>query len=417
MPLARGLLTAVFVFLFAAFNAFASTPDTLDLEDYLEKVEEQLVIYPDDLQLIFVRGMLMAEMGRPLKAADSFRNMLARDPDLLRPRLELGRVLMQAGEYYGARYNFEQTLKHELPDTVRQNVMLMLARIREELPSFSLATELIFDSNPKQATSSKEVEIDGLIFKLDDDARADSETGLRLLFDGRIPFGDPKRWFTRAHVEHQEFSGRDLDFSYFQLAGGRHFPREKHTLTLEGGYHRSYYRHRLLYHGIIWSVSDFRALREDMFLNLNLTGMQLDYSDYSYRDSWQHTASATAIYVASPVSRWDAGLGYTINRAEESAYSFDQPFVHLRYAREWPGGWITGANFRASRIQYEAPDPFFRETRIESEIRVEADVLNRRIRLWRFSPRLLIGYVDYKSNIDFFSWQRNYVRVGMTAEF
>jgi outer membrane protein len=110
-------------------------------------------------------------------------------------------------------------------------------------------------------------------------------------------------------------------------------------------------------------------------------------------------------------------MGYTINRARESIYSFDQPYVNLRYVREWPGGWITGIGMKASWIEYKDKEPFFGVTRSEREIRFEADVLNRRIRLWRLTPRFLVGYVDRASNLDLYTWKRTYVRLGMTAEF
>jgi outer membrane protein len=417
MPLKSVLLTVSFLLIFTASCAFASEEVTVDLEATLEHVEAQLVAGKDDLQLIFAYGMLLAELGRYREAADAFRKMLARDPSLLRPRLELARVLMLAHDYDSARYHFEQVLAHELPDQVRINVLRMLAIIREESPSFEFTTELIFDSNPGQATSSKEIEIDGLVFKLDDDARASSETGLRFLLDGRMPFGKPRLWFLRGQIEHLEYEGKELDFSYLQLTSGRHFPIDGQTLTLEAGYHWSLYQHNPLYHGAILTANYFRSLRPDISMNLNLSGLQLNYYDYTYLDGWQYTPSARLIYASSPKSRWHAELGYTMNRADESIYSFDQPYVNLRYVREWKGGWITGLGMKVSWIEYKDADPFFRTTRREREMRVEADLLNRQVRIWRFSPRLLVGYVDRKSNLDFFTWQRSYVRLGMTAEF
>jgi hypothetical protein len=47
----------------------------------------------------------------------------------------------------------------------------------------------------------------------------------------------------------------------------------------------------------------------------------------------------------------------------------------------------------------------------------KADVLNRKISIWRFSPRLLVGYSERTGNIDLYTRERSYVRLGMTAEF
>lgn len=417
MPLNILLLTTSFILLITASCAFASEEVTIDFEATLEHVEAQLAAGKDDLQLIFIYGMLLAELGRNREAADAFRKMLTRDPDLLRPRLELARVLMLAHDYDSARYHFEQVLAHDVPHEVRTNVLRMLAVIREESPSFTFMTEFMFDTNPGHATSSKEIEIDGLVFRLDDDARASEDTGWRFFFDGRIPFGKPRLWFMRGQFEHLDYDGKEHDFSYIQLASGRHFPINNQTFTLEAGYHWSFYQHDQLYDGVVASVNYFRNLRPDLAMRLNFSALQLDYNDYTHHDGWQYTPSAELTYVSSSRSRWLGGIGCTMNRAKESPYSFDQPYVSLRYVREWKGGWITGLTIKGSRIKYKDADPFFRTTRIEREIRVEADLLNRKIRIWRFSPNLLVGYIDRSSNLDFYTWERNYIRMGMSTEF
>ena len=47
------------------------------------------------LEVLFLTGMLAAEEGDFAKAADEFRAMLARDPSLIRPRLELASALQK----------------------------------------------------------------------------------------------------------------------------------------------------------------------------------------------------------------------------------------------------------------------------------------------------------------------------------
>ena len=69
------------------------------------------------------------------------------------------------------------------------------------------------------------------------------------------------------------------------------------------------------------------------------------------------------------------------------------------------------------RARYEDEDPFFRETRRDHETRLEIDVLNRRLRIWKLTPRLHLGVVDHRSSNDFYAYRRGYFRVGMTGEF
>ena len=392
-------------------------PPAIDFAAELEAVEAQLFVTPDDPQTQFTRGMLLAELGRHLEAADVFRRMLARDPGLLRPRLELGRVLMLAQDYHGARYNFEQVLAHELPEGVRRNVMMVLARIREQLPQFTASLDIVYDNNPSQATSVEEVEIDGLRFRLNDDARANTSTGVRLLLDGRVPLPGSPLWFVRGVAEHVDYDGKAFDFSYLQLAGGRHLKFAEHTLTLEIGHHWARYQQQRLYDGLDWRLSDYRPLRPDLSLELALAGMRLDYPVTPFRDGWQHLAEARLVYAVRPDSRWELNLGYIDNGAEEAAYAFRQSQLGLRRVDEWSGGWITGVRLQGGRARYQDADPFFRETRRDREARLEIDVLNRRLRIWKLTPRLHLGVVDHRSSIDFYAYRRGYFRLGMTGEF
>jgi len=139
-----------------------------------------------ELQVLFLSGALYAIKGRYREAAEEFRLMLARDPTLVRPRLELGRVLFMAREYNAARYHFEQVLASPLPDTVRANVLAYLTVIRERVPSFAFSFDIVSDSNPKQATSNSIVEIGGLLYQLNQSALAQ-----------RGPHHAPLRWFHR----------------------------------------------------------------------------------------------------------------------------------------------------------------------------------------------------------------------------
>jgi outer membrane protein len=412
-------LAAVFFCLVCGVGATKADPplSDRDLDAALTQVEARLQAQPDDLQLIFTHGMVLAELGRWQAAADAFRAMLVQDPGLLRPRLELARVLAENGDGDAARYHFEQVLAHDLPDAVRRNVAKHLARIREEMPAFSATLELVSDSNPKQATAAEEVVIGGLTYRLNSDARAASAMGLRVVLDGRVPLPQHPVWFVRGQAEHQEFDGTALDFSWWHAAAGRHIRLGPHTLTLELGTHAARYQHKPLYAGATGSLADFYPLRPDLSLRTTLSGMQFAYPEHPFRDGWQHALNGVLTYAATPETRWEVNAGYTQTSAQEAAYRTRQAQLGLRLVREWPGGWITGLGGHISQTRYLGADPFFAEVRHEQETRLEADLVNRRLRFWRLSPRLQVGWSDHHSNLDFFTWQRGFVRLGMTGEF
>lgn len=416
MSFTSGLRAAFFGGWLLAFGPPAVAVE-IDLDQALTEVDTRLAATPNDLQLLFTRGMLLAERGQPMPAADAFRAMLAIDPGLLRPRLELARVLADAGDFDAARYHFEQVLAHELPDAVRRNVLNFLARIREDLPQFSATVEMVSDSNPKQATAKEEVTIGGLTYRLNTDARAEDATGMRLLLNGRLPLPNAPAWFVRGQVEHLEYPDKSLDFSYGQAALGRHFRLPGHTLTVEAGRHRAFYQHTPLYRGTTVAISDFNPLQQGLSLKATLNSQALDYDDYPFRDGWQHDLNATLIYAASPAQRWELNAGTISNRAREAAYRFSQPYAGVRLVREWRGGWVTGLGAHFSRTDYQADDPFFAATRHEREWRLDTDLAHRNLRIWRLAPRLQLGFTRHDGNLDFYTWKRAFVRLGMTAEF
>ncbi|TSA42328.1 MAG: DUF560 domain-containing protein [Betaproteobacteria bacterium] len=124
-----------------------------------------------------------------------------------------------------------------------------------------------------------------------------------------------------------------------------------------------------------------------------------------------------AIYVPRPTQRWELGAGVTHYQASEAAYTYTQPGVTARFMQEWQGGWITGVKVQALLADFAAPDPFFGEARRDREGRLEFDVLNRKLKWWSFSPRLLVGYTRRNSNLELYDYKRAYGRIGLTREF
>lgn len=406
------------IFLLLAQPACATGNALPSLEETLLQAETLLATEPQDPQLHFIRGMALSSLGRQREAADEFRWMLVRDPSLLRPRLELGRVQMRLGQYDSARYNFEQVLANDLPEEVRKNILNLLARIRESTTTFTLAFELLSDSNPRQATSAREVEIQGLHYTLNGDSKARASSGARLSFEGRVPLSESSLWFFRSSGEMQEYTEHRMNFQYLQAAAGRHFHFDEQTLTLEAGAHASTFGDRPLYSGLLFAVTDYRQLRQDIGIKLTLNSQQLDYhNDFPQLSGWQYGASLQGFYAPSTFTRWETSLGILRNLAKEAPYAFQQANASMRYVHEWVGGWITGEGVYFGISAYDEADPLFGEKRHDFEKRLEFELSNRRLRIGTLTPRLQLGWVDHASNIDLYSYKRGYARIGMTGDF
>jgi hypothetical protein len=383
-----------------------------------QAIVTRLRAVPDpQLQVLFLSGALYFISGRYTEAAQEFRLMLARDPTLVRPRLELARALFLAREYNAARYHFEQVLASPLPDTVKANVLAYLTLIRERVPSFAFSFDIVSDSNPKQATSNSIVVIGGLPYQLNQSALAQHATGILLTGQGRVPLPSDPSWFVRGYVEYYDYPGGELDQGYGQLLAGKHVDLGPHGLEFEGGAHLATYAGQTLYQGATWRVSDFVRLQPTVALNLALEARDLRYDNFPFLSGWQYVANGEVRYAISPANSIFGGLTYIRDLAAESPYAYVGYGINVRYTHEVKGGWIGSLFYQYSWYGFEGVDPFFGVVRADTDNRVELSVTNRYLAYKRFAPRLTVGFDDRKSNIDIYSFRRTYVRIGVVTEF
>jgi outer membrane protein len=369
------------------------------------------------LQVLFLSGALYFIKGRYMDAAEEFRLMLARDPMLVRPRLELARALFMAREYAAARYNFEQVLASPLPDTVRANVLAYLTAIRERVASFAFSFDVVSDSNPKQATSSSIVQIGGLLYQLNQSAQAQSATGVLVTGAGKVPLPSDPAWFVRGYAEYYDFPNGDLDQGYAQLLAGRHVDVGVHGFDFEGGAHIAGYAGRQLYEGATWRISDFVRVRPTVALNLALEARDLRYDEFPFLSGWQYVGNGEVRYAITPASSIFSGLTVIRGLAAEDPYAFTGYGINVRYTHELKGGWIGSVFYQYSWYGFDGVDPFFGVVRVDNDNRAEISVTNRYLAYKGFAPRLTVGIDERRSNIEIYTFSRTYVRIGVVTEF
>lgn len=369
------------------------------------------------LEVLFLSGRIYAGVGDFRAAADEFRLMLVRDASLLRPRLELAHALFMARDYEGASYHFQQVMAGDIPNDVRAKVQGFLSAIREKLPSYSLTLDVVSDSNPKQSTNSKTVNIGGLNYRLSTTAPGKSIWGAALIGSANLPFPEDPQWFVRMNVSLTDFPNKDIDQHYFQATAGRRWGWEDNTLSFEAGAQHFNYRGRTLYRGSVWRLSEFWQQSGQSSWQTTLQGAQQTYPEFAYQNGWQYTVTLENQFVPSPESRWKTGASYGLNLARELPYTFSSPSVYVHYMREWEQGLISGIRLQVTQSDYRGNDPFFGVKRHDNEQRAEIDLVNRSWQFSGMSPRFLLGYIEHASNAALYKFRRAYVKVGLTREF
>ncbi len=203
-----------------------------------------------------------ARSGGPRELFDvavrAFRGMLVKEPSLLRVRLELGRALFSRGrclappgnlvkhllgdDCWAAEQHFLRVLGTNVPPQVALNVRryIQVCRARKRA-SGNLSLAIAPDTNVNTSTSAQTVNIFGLPFQLNDEARATSGIGVVGAFGAEIQKPLPKFKFIPASavrlrvggtIFRRDYSGGEWDDHNYSVYAGPRFITSKGQMSM-----------------------------------------------------------------------------------------------------------------------------------------------------------------------------------------
>jgi outer membrane protein len=391
-------------------------------EGKLDQAEKILALLrradPGNAQVQFLDGQLALQTLDYPKAIRIFRRILGQDPSLTRVRLELARTLFLARDYDAARYHFEIALGGELPEVTRQNIYAYLRSIYARTTRFTLSAFIGPDSNPAYATSAQTVEIGGVEYILNPDARAKKAIGLTVSAQGRYVFGEENRNFVRAAGELRAFPSSYADFGYLETTLGRSLVTGESIWTAEAGPLVSQYQDRELYRGGLVLLTHARPIGERLLSQSFVNWKRLDYSQrFEYLSGHQSWIGSTLRYAIDPSSGFWVSGAIGSNKAMEQPYSYGAVEGTIGYSKELRSLFNLHVRVAANRVAYDAEDPLFRVGRVDRMARVDVELTARNWSFYGFAPMLLGGLSHNDSTIPIYTYHRSFVGVGITRAF
>lgn len=386
-----------------------------DAEKLLALLEK---VHPEDPELLFLKGQVALRKADYSAAIELFRTLLTQDPSRVRVRLELARALYLAHNYDAARYHFEIALGTDLPETVRDNILRFLRAIYAQTTFVTISALVVTDTNPNRATTARTVNILGQTFVLNPDARARPGVGLNVFGQARYAFGAENRSFIRGSFEWLDYPGRFADFGSLQITMGHNVFVRNHVWTLEAGPLGSLYQGRELYAGGLMQVTHASALGERLLSTQFVNWRRLNYaSSYDYLTADQLWTGANLQYAFDSTSSLFGIVRVGLSNAKEKSYSYRAGEVSVGYSKELPARFNVQARLTAGQYRYRAEVPLFGVTREDQLLQADVDVVARNWSVAGFAPRLTVGFAMSRSNISLYTYNRNYVGVGVTREF
>ena len=375
----------------------------------------------DDID--FLWGSIAMARGEWQEAIARFRAMLARDPTLLRVRLDLALAYFQAEEDGSAAYHFRQALAaEELPGAVRANTLAFLERIRRrKLWSVTGSLAVAPDTNINAATSAREVDLFGLPATLSEDARQTSGVGLSAGIGGdyEARLSPDARFRTAAHLHTRTYGSGKSAFNErtLSLVAGPRFLFERFDLRPE-----LTARWRLL-GGETYSraggleISGNWLITPTWRLSASVGAERISYETF-LGESALYAAQIGLAHAFGPVTLLRADTVFRREVLDSDAHSWREFIVGLSVAREFPRGFVMTAGPSYRWRKYGAPLPVFGpDARREETVAGRVTVSNRHIELFGFMPEITVRHEVRKSNLALYDYERSVAELGVVRTF
>ena len=372
------------------------------------------------IERLFLLGLAEAQLGQLPEAAGRFEAILAVRPELTRVRLELARVYGLLGRDEKARFHFEASLADELPSSVEDAVEAWLDRIdARKRWAVSLSTAILPESNPAKRTESSEVRIGGVPFRLNEDAREASGTGLLLSagaqyspllsedWRGVLAASGAAKLYERADwddISVQSDIGIARLFDRGSAAGGLRLARRwlggEHYSTGIGPWMRG--RLRLT-----------PALRLDAALGAE----RRTHPDNPGLDGWTVSLRPGLDHALSSATTLRAELDLEHVGAREPRHGSRMGGLALSLSHAFRDGLSVSPRAAVHWRRYRDRDPLFRKTRSDQQTRLSVTFLHRALKYRGFAPHVGVFVEWNRSSIPVNDWRNQGVVLGLSRTF
>jgi hypothetical protein len=374
---------------------------------------------PGSNDVAFLLGLLEIDATDYRLAVGHFRSILVREPSALRVRLELARAFYLSHDYENAFRQFQFARAGKLPPGVEAAIDRFVAAIRHEKSwSYNLSFAVAPDTNINNGTSSREAVIFGLPFELSDDTRKRSGTGLEMIASGEFAprLGDRVRLRLGGAVERREYKGRSSDDMTVAGYAGPRVLLERWDLSLLGTAFQRRFGGRRLTEGF-GARAEATLSGTRTAISFGLGAQQVRYPDYPLQDGRAFNLWGAAVRALTPASAVSGRLGASRRTARAHELASWSGWAAAGYFRDLPGGFSVYVEPSYGYTRYDAADPFFGMRRKDRLLELQLALLNRRIVLSRFTPRISLTLGRRRSTIDLYDYTQRRIEAGVTSVF
>jgi hypothetical protein len=373
---------------------------------------------PKDSEVQFLLAMISVQQKDYAGAVHRFRQILIREPGVLRVRLELARTFYLMKDYDNAERQFRFARAGDAPDAVKANIDKYLYLIRQERRfSYNISVAAAPDTNLNAGPAINMVDIYGLPFELSDQARKQSGVGASIDAGGEwSPSLNGQRLRLGAQLHRSDYSGSAFDDMTLSAYGGPRFigPRWDISPLITG--FRRWYGNRFYNDGFGGALQGTYYATPKIGITSSVSGQESTFLDKD-QNGPVLSLSGGAFYTLDTASVFSATLSASRQDARLLVYASTAWQLQAGYYRDLPYGFSVAAQPSFAVVNYDAQYVAFGTTRRDRQWSAQISLLNRRIDLWGFTPRLAYTYTSNASTIPLFAYNRQRIETGLTRNF
>jgi tetratricopeptide (TPR) repeat protein len=393
-------------------------------EGRLEKaaaiLDARLAVVPNDIQALFLKGMIAIAKKDNREAIRIFRSILIDYPEAARVRLELARAFYLDKDYGNAMRQFQFALAGKPPPEVAANINKYVAAIRDAKSlSYNFGIALAPDTNLNTGSSAREVTLFGLPFDLSEEARHRSGVGIAIDAGAEWAprIGKGKRLRLGLSGQRREYSGSKFDDMTAAAYAGPRWVSGKWDLSLLATAYKRWYGAKPYNEAAGGRLEATYYFTPRLGLSSALAAQRVRYSRARERDGRLISFNATAFRAVTPSSAVTMKAGVARQEARIAPYANWSGFVAAGYFRDLPKGYSVYVEPSFSIARYDAALLGFGKRRSDDGESVLITILNRHLVLARFTPRISYTFTRQRSTIPLYQFRRSRLEIGLTTVF
>ncbi|MEM8987813.1 MAG: surface lipoprotein assembly modifier [Pseudomonadota bacterium] len=374
----------------------------------------------DQTQVAFLSGLIAGAKGDHKSAVERFRAILDERPDIVRVRLELARSLFALKRDQAAVYHFRLALADGLPPEVEANIRVFLTLIENRrIWRVNASAGLAPDSNISAGPKDRVVELFGLPFELDDNARERSGLGFSSSLSAEFFPKLSRHWRAelRGGGSITDYENIQFDDVFLFTEAGPRFTMKGFSASVLGAFSRRFFGGDGFSTSVGGKVALAKGLSSRTQMFLRFSGAKARYDIDTRRNGPVYSAGVRVAHAIDRASTVQAGLTATREQTRDPVFRNTQYLLNGSYRRELPYGLTVQAGPDLYYRDFNNFDPLNGNIRSDWTFGGSIFITKRDWRIMGFAPVFSYQYLHNASNADRFDYTRHRANIGLTRTF